>query len=93
MHVLYVDANSINKSSGGSSAASSGNDQSSYKAYADGSSSKDSIEFDIRDYYAIKEIAAEPDLFKLLVHSLCPSIFGHEIVKGSFRLMMFYVTF
>lgn len=87
MHVLYVDANAITKSTGSSSsssAPSSGSpaaSTSNYTAYAD-ANSKDSIEFDVRDYYAIKEIAAEPSLFKLLVHSLCPSIFGHEVVKG-----------
>lgn len=30
----------------------------------------------------IGEIQREPDPFRLLVHSLCPSIYGHEIVKA-----------
>lgn len=30
----------------------------------------------------IGEIQREPDPFRLLVHSLCPSIYGHEMVKA-----------
>lgn len=30
----------------------------------------------------IVDLASQPDLFRLLVHSLVPGIFGHETVKG-----------
>ncbi|KAI5705663.1 hypothetical protein M8J75_000698 [Diaphorina citri] len=35
------------------------------------------------------DIQAEPNLFKLLVNSLCPSIFGHEMVKAGLLLALF----
>lgn len=47
------------------------------------------IEFSIKDYYAIQEIQAEPNLFKLLVGSLCPAIYGHELVKAGLILCLF----
>lgn len=31
----------------------------------------------------------KPDLFKLLVQSLCPTIFGHEVVKAGLLLALF----
>ncbi|XP_042241405.1 DNA helicase MCM8-like [Homarus americanus] len=47
------------------------------------------IEFSIKDYYAIQEIQAESNLFKLLVGSLCPAIYGHELVKAGLILCLF----
>ncbi|XP_045612321.2 DNA helicase MCM8 [Procambarus clarkii] len=47
------------------------------------------IEFSIKDYYAIQEIQAQPNLFKLLVGSLCPAIYGHELVKAGLILCLF----
>ncbi|XP_015587959.1 DNA helicase MCM8 isoform X1 [Cephus cinctus] len=47
------------------------------------------IEMNLTDYYAIKEVHAEPNLFKLLVHSLCPDIYGHEIIKAGLILSLF----
>ncbi|KAG7310603.1 hypothetical protein JYU34_003395 [Plutella xylostella] len=46
------------------------------------------LSFTIKDYYAIQEIHASPDVFRLLVHSLCPAIFGHEAVKAGLLLAM-----
>lgn len=53
------------------------------------SANRTAVEFNMKDFYAIKEIHAEPQLFRLLVHSLCPSIYGHEIVKAGLLLCMF----
>ncbi|XP_071552427.1 DNA helicase MCM8-like [Panulirus ornatus] len=53
------------------------------------SASAAGIEFSIKDYYAIQEIQAEPYLFKLLVASLCPAIYGHELVKAGLVLCLF----
>lgn len=43
----------------------------------------DLLHFSIKDMYAIREIANEKNLFKLIVNSICPGIFGHELVKGA----------
>lgn len=41
------------------------------------------------DYYAIEAIHDKPDLFRLLVNSLCPAIYGHEVVKAGLLLALF----
>ena len=42
------------------------------------------------DYAAIREIFDVGDeIFKLLVASLCPSIYGHELVKAGLVLALF----
>ncbi len=42
------------------------------------------MEFSQKDLLAIQSIRRrEPNMFRLLVHSLCPGIFGHELVKGA----------
>ncbi|ODN04355.1 DNA helicase MCM8 [Orchesella cincta] len=45
--------------------------------------------FTNKDYYAIKAIHDTHDLIKLLIASLCPSIFGHELVKAGILLCLF----
>jgi DNA helicase MCM8 len=37
----------------------------------------------------IRDIAAEKSLFELLVASMCPSIYGHEVVKAGLTLALF----
>ncbi|XP_063375575.1 DNA helicase MCM8-like [Cydia amplana] len=48
--------------------------------------SNPTLSFTLKDYYAIQEIHASEDVFRLLVHSLCPAIFGHEAVKAGLVL-------
>ncbi|KAI7804271.1 putative DNA helicase MCM8 [Triplophysa rosa] len=48
-----------------------------------------SVEFSIKDLYAIQEIQAQDDLFKLIVNSLCPAIYGHVLVKAGLALALF----
>lgn len=36
-----------------------------------------------------QEIHASENVFRLLVHSLCPTIFGHEVVKAGLLLGLF----
>lgn len=43
-------------------------------------------DFTERDLEAIGMIKSEPCPFSLLVHSLCPSIYGHEMVKAGLLL-------
>nr|XP_033325816.1 DNA helicase MCM8-like [Megalopta genalis] len=46
-------------------------------------------EMSIKDYLAIKEVYNTPNIFPLLVHSLCPSIYGHEMIKAGLTLSLF----
>lgn len=48
-----------------------------------------SIEFDTKDYKSIKSIHKSPDSLALLVHSLCPGIYGHEMIKMALLLSLF----
>lgn len=51
---------------------------------------KSNMEFSISDYGDIQDIEAlGSDIFKLLTHSLCPSIYGHELVKAGLVLGLF----
>lgn len=51
---------------------------------------KSQIEFTYLDYTAIREIFdIGPELFKLFVASICPSIYGHELVKAGLVLALF----
>ena len=81
MYQLYLDTNSLYKAS-----SRSGNEQGK-------STSKDNILFSKKDLYGIQDICEirqdGGDLFKLLVHSLCPQIFGHEMVKAGLLLVLF----
>uniref|UniRef100_A0A8C8G7Z8 DNA helicase MCM8 n=1 Tax=Oncorhynchus tshawytscha TaxID=74940 RepID=A0A8C8G7Z8_ONCTS len=65
MFLLYIEANSVSNSKG---QGSSGGERSS------------GIEFSLKELYAIQEIHSQPDLLKLIVHSLCPAIYGHLAV-------------
>ncbi|KAJ3257437.1 DNA replication licensing factor mcm8 [Boothiomyces macroporosus] len=51
---------------------------------------KDSMRFSEKDLRGINEIYNyQGDLFKLLVHSVCPTVFGHEMVKAGILLTLF----
>ncbi|KAG0233290.1 DNA replication licensing factor mcm8 [Actinomortierella wolfii] len=50
---------------------------------------KDSIQLTKKDLYAIEEVHNEPQLFKLLVNSFCPTIYGHELVKAGILFALF----
>ncbi|KAI8926730.1 MCM2/3/5 family-domain-containing protein [Entophlyctis helioformis] len=84
MYYLYLDANSLNKA--GASSSDQQDDNGSDLATG---LSKDYLQFSRKELYGIREIHEHPDVFKLLVHSLCPPIFGHEIVKAGLLLVLF----
>jgi DNA helicase MCM8 len=46
----------------------------------------DLMQFSLKEMYGIQAIASHKNPFALIVKSLCPSIFGHEIVKGTHLL-------
>lgn len=46
-------------------------------------------DFDAAELQAIRRIAQSNDVFKNIVHSLCPSIYGHELVKAGLCLALF----
>ncbi|PWA22510.1 hypothetical protein CCH79_00017324 [Gambusia affinis] len=46
-------------------------------------------EFSLKELYAIQEIQSQPNLLRLIVHSLCPAIFGHLLVKAALALALF----
>ena len=46
-------------------------------------------QFSERELQAITEIASQPDPFALVVASMCPGIFGHEMVKAGLILGLF----
>ena len=45
--------------------------------------------FSVKELKAVQTIANSPNLFPLIVASLCPSIFGHEMVKAGLALGLF----
>eukprot|EP01083_Nonionella_stella_P120737 362060_1 len=48
-----------------------------------------SMQFSESDLHFIREVHGHENVFRLLVHSLCPTIFGHEIVKAGLLLTLF----
>ena len=49
----------------------------------------DIMQFSKEDIHIFNEISKEPDPFRLIVHSVCPSIYGHEMVKAGLCLTLF----
>ncbi|KAG8466214.1 hypothetical protein KFE25_001970 [Diacronema lutheri] len=79
---LYVDANSVAVAKGAGAGA----------RHARGAGSAGAATerlFSAAELNAIREIKREPELFKLIVNSLSPGIFGHELVKAGLALSLF----
>lgn len=47
------------------------------------------FQFTMKDYYCIQKLHSIPNLFEFMVNSLCPSIYGHEMVKAGMLLSLF----
>ncbi|XP_026701895.1 DNA helicase MCM8 isoform X2 [Athene cunicularia] len=77
MFLLYIEANSVSNSKGQNPKNFDETFQRSF------------MEFSLKDLYAVQEIQAEERLFRLIVNSLCPAIYGHEIVKAGLALALF----
>lgn len=46
-------------------------------------------DFTEKELELIEQVKNDPDVFNLFVHSLCPPIFGHEMVKAGLILALF----
>ncbi|EAL65948.1 MCM family protein [Dictyostelium discoideum AX4] len=71
--LIYIDVNSID-----SPKRTSGN-----------GGKIETTSFSLKDMYGIKEIAEHPNIFKLISNSICPTIYGHELVKAGLTLALF----
>ncbi|KAJ1810048.1 DNA replication licensing factor mcm8, partial [Coemansia sp. RSA 2598] len=102
LYILYIDAVSLTKVGGGGEQDADESGVSAAfpdrlllnrdggKAGAESeSATKDGISFSTKDYQFIGKVYQEPMLFRLLVHSFCPGIFGHEMVKAGIMLALF----
>ncbi|GAB6026064.1 DNA replication licensing factor mcm8 [Chamberlinius hualienensis] len=80
--LLYIEANSICNIKG---------DVGNAPTTKNGLKAAGSIgmEFSQRDFSAIREIHEQDNLFRLIVHSLCPAIYGHEMIKAGLVLALF----
>ncbi|XP_069568999.1 DNA helicase MCM8 [Brachyistius frenatus] len=83
MFLLYIEATSVSNTKG--QQAKSGG-QGSGGSLEDRSGGE---EFSLKELYAIQEIQSQPDLLRLIVHSLCPVIYGHVLVKAALALTLF----
>uniref|UniRef100_A0A8C2T597 DNA helicase MCM8 n=1 Tax=Coturnix japonica TaxID=93934 RepID=A0A8C2T597_COTJA len=76
--LLYIEANSVSNSKGQKT-----------KNFEEETFQRSFMEFSLKDLYAVQEIQAEENLFRIIVNSLCPAIYGHEIVKAGLALALF----
>lgn len=75
---VYIDVNSVvNQRLNASEGTSSGNNL------------MNTMDFSLFDLYGIRQIQQQKNVLKLLVHSLCPSIYGHELVKAALLMALF----
>ncbi|KAF9951921.1 DNA replication licensing factor mcm8 [Mortierella alpina] len=86
MYLLYIDVNYLIKSTMTLEDDDMLNEFDSKDSAKD---SKDSIQITTKDLYAIEEVHMEPQLFKLIVNSFSPAIFGHEMVKAGILFALF----
>ncbi|XP_061829215.1 DNA helicase MCM8 [Nerophis lumbriciformis] len=78
LFLLYIEATSVSNTKGQQSKSGG--------SVEDRSGGE---EFSLKDLYAIQEIQSQPDLLRLMVHSLCPAIYGHLLVKAALVLVLF----
>ncbi|KAG0228588.1 DNA replication licensing factor mcm8 [Actinomortierella wolfii] len=89
MFLLYIDVNYI-KTAAQEDEDDAHSDDDSIDDHRDRlEGGKDSIQLTKKDLYAIEEVHNEPQLFKLLVNSFCPTIYGHELVKAGILFALF----
>ncbi|XP_029377008.1 DNA helicase MCM8 [Echeneis naucrates] len=82
MFLLYLEATSVSNAKG----------QQSKSGQMSRGSLEDRFggeEFSLKELYAIQEIQSQSELLRLIVHSLCPVIYGHLLVKAALALTLF----
>ncbi|KAJ3610313.1 hypothetical protein NHX12_022406 [Muraenolepis orangiensis] len=79
MFLLYIEANSVSNTKG----------QRADPSAQDSRATSGGEEFSLKELYAIQEIQSQTQLLRLLVHSLCPAIYGHLLVKAGLALALF----
>uniref|UniRef100_A0A8P4GNU5 DNA helicase MCM8 n=1 Tax=Dicentrarchus labrax TaxID=13489 RepID=A0A8P4GNU5_DICLA len=82
MFLLYLEATSVSNTKGQRSKSGQG----SRGSLEDRSGGE---EFSLKELYAIQEIQSQPNLLRLIVHSLCPVIYGQLVVKAALALVLF----
>lgn len=83
MHASYIDVNSIKNSNTEyflATAVAPSNGSSSYIT---------DNKVNLAELNEIHKISERRDLFPLLIKSICPSIYGHELVKAGLLLSLF----
>ncbi|KAJ2124753.1 hypothetical protein IW147_001534 [Coemansia sp. RSA 720] len=80
LYILYLDTVAINKVGGAAESTGTGDDA---------LTTKDGIHFSGKDLQFIRTVHSQPGLFRLLVNSFSPGIFGHEMVKAGIMLALF----
>jgi len=85
MYLLYIDVNYITKAT----TTEEVDDVYDEEEADSKESSKDSIQITTKDLYAIEDVHRQPQLFKLIVNSFSPAIFGHEMVKAGILFALF----
>ncbi|XP_039994442.1 DNA helicase MCM8 [Xiphias gladius] len=80
--IIYLEATSVSNTKGQQSKSGQGT-RGSLEDRSGGE------EFSLKELYAIQEIQSQPDLLRLIVHSLCPVIYGHLLVKAALALALF----
>ncbi|XP_072163403.1 DNA helicase MCM8-like [Diadema setosum] len=80
MFLLYIRANSVSNLKQGKKTSEEGGSAGTSGA---------AVDFTIKELYAIQEIQSQENLFRLIVGSLCPTIYGHELVKAGLILGLF----
>ncbi|XP_028279938.1 DNA helicase MCM8 [Parambassis ranga] len=83
MFLLYIEATSVSNTKGQQSKSGGQGSRGSSEDRSGGE------EFSLKELYAIQEIQSQPDLLRLIVHSLCPVIYGHLLVKAGLALVLF----
>ncbi|KAM9847557.1 DNA helicase MCM8 [Aulostomus maculatus] len=83
MFLLYIEATSVSNTKGQESKSGGQGSRGSLEENCGGE------EFSLKELYAIQEIQSQADLLRLIVHSLCPAIYGHLLVKAALALTLF----